>query len=163
MFEFTTEREKYIWIAAWIDTEGSINLHRQRGAEYSFGFGWRPSISIGNTNEGVLITLAYLIGKGNIRLKKRATALLTHKPMYELYISPNQCRELLPLIRPFLVLKHRQADLLLEALEIIRSNVHLTGGAGEVRERNHRLLEENFAKLENIHQNLTTLNMRGNG
>ncbi len=81
--------------------------------------------------------------------------------MYELYISPNQCRELLPLIRPFLVLKHRQADLLLEALEIIRSNVHLTGGSGEVRERNRRLLEENFAKLENIHQNLTTLNMRG--
>jgi hypothetical protein len=89
--------------------------------------------------------------------------LVLHKDKYELYISPNKCLEMVPRIRPFLIIKQRQADLMLEALALLRDNLRHSGVSGEARAKNHELIARNFARLSEIHQELSALNRRGKG
>lgn len=160
MFEFETERERHIWLATWIDTEGNITLQKRDGSQYRNKSFWLPWLYITNTSLPAILELQTVTG-ATMRTRKRAGT--NWKDKYELYISPNKCRELLPRIRPFLVIKQRQADLMLEALELLRDNMRHSGGSGEVRVKNHEVIDRNFARLNEIHQELAVLNRRGTG
>ena len=159
MFEFELEREKHIWLATWIDTEGNITLQKRDGSQYHNKSFWLPWMYITNTSLPVIVELQAVTG-ATMRTRKRAGTNWNDK--YELYISPNKCRELLPSIRPFLVIKQRHADLMLEALALLRDNLRHSGGSGEARVENHEVVDRNFARLGEIHQELAALNRRGN-
>ena len=71
-----------------------------------------------------------------------------------------KCRILLPAIRPFLVVKQRQADLVIEALQLLEENRRWAGG-GKVQYRDR--IDANFVQLSHIYAELRTLNRRGVG
>jgi hypothetical protein len=160
MFEFETEREKAIWLAAWIDAEGNISLQKREAHKVNRRGVWLPWIAISNTNLEVMQALSDA-SQGSIRVVRKATG--KWRQTYNIYVSPNKCRKLLPLIRPFLVIKQRQADLMMEALDLLHDNLKATGGSGDIRVSRHERVDRNVHRLGEIHQELTRLNQRGNG
>jgi len=72
-------------------------------------------------------------------------------------LNVGQIVEFLVPVRPWLVLKDEQAGLLLEAIEIKRSQAPLRGVAWEAR----HLLADNRRRLTEIYERIRALNTRG--
>ena len=156
--EFQTDREKYIWLAAWIDTEGNISLQKRNDEKYRNRGSFFPYMAITNTDENVLPTLIE-ITKGKERWSRQQKNGWRDK--YKLYMGPNRCRELLPQIIPFLVVKQKQGQLLLKALVLLRENMCLAGNRGIQKEVNRTQLKNNFDQLNAIYEEMKKLNRRG--
>lgn len=100
------------YIAGIVDGEGSLTIHAQK--EPSGIYHFHAKLSISNTNEKLMIWLKnnLLIGYSYKTKRKQP-----HNDVYTYTISANGLRWLLPQIRPYLVLKKEQADLILEYLQ----------------------------------------------
>jgi hypothetical protein len=154
---FETEREKYIWLAAWIDTEGNICLRPRATLIHRQGHTWDAWMLVTNTNRAVLDRVQQVAG-GSIHIENRDCN--RWKDRHILHIPPGRCRIILPLVRPFLLVKERQADLLLEALVLLRQNQVWASKARYKATVAHALVE-NDTRLMTIHAQLTELNRRG--
>ncbi|HKF39280.1 MAG TPA: hypothetical protein VKB35_20455 [Ktedonobacteraceae bacterium] len=157
MFEFETEREKYIWLAAWMDTEGNFSLQKRDGSQVRNQSYWLPFMNITNTDRGVIDALRDLTQAAITTVKRKEEHW---RDRYVLYFSPQKCRLWIPRIYPFLVIKQRHAELMLEALKLLKDNQRWAGrGKSMYRER----IDANFARLSLIHEELRELNARGKG
>jgi hypothetical protein len=152
---FETDRERYIWLAAWVDTEGNISIARREGEKYRNRSFWLPYIAIANTSLEAVAVLQSVTG-GTVRTVQRRKE--GWRDRHTVYVSPAKCRVLLPAIRPFLVVKQRQADLIIEALHLLEDNRRWAGG-GKAQYRDR--IDANFARLSQIHQEMRGLNRRG--
>jgi hypothetical protein len=151
---FETDRERHIWLAAWVDAEGNISMDRRQGERYRNRSFWLPYVAIVNTSPAAVGMLQSVTG-GTVRMEQRRKA--GWRDRYVVYVSPGKCRILLPAIRPFLVVKQRQADLVIEALQLLEENRRWAGGGkAQYRER----IDANFVQLSQIHAELRALNRR---
>ena len=146
-------KERFIYLAVWLDTEGSISLSKSKG--YKDRTYWRPEIRFTNTNYEAIKLLADLT-YGHIKVRKSKK----YKEAYDVKLPVKQCRELLPRIIPFLVIKYRQAILLREALDLLDADKHLTGGSGEWQQRSLMKVKANRERLREIFTDMKTLNRR---
>ena len=106
-------------MAAFIDGEGTIGIYRaKRGANRS-GYRLQPALTMNNTHFGVLQRLQEMCGNGRL-LQQTNPAKPHHKTGYALRLYPQQIRHVLPQVRPFLIVKASQADVVLEFLSIVR-------------------------------------------
>jgi hypothetical protein len=152
---FETDRERHIWLAAWLDAEGHISMDRREGERYRNRSFWLPYVAIVNTCPAAVGVLQS-VTDGAVRIEQRRKA--GWRDRYVVYISPAKCRILLPAVRPFLVVKQRQADLLIEALHLLEDNRRWAGGGkAQYRER----IDANFVQLRHIYAELRALNRRG--
>ena len=152
---FETDRERQIWLAAWLDAEGNISMDRRDGEQYRNRSFWLPYVAIVNTSPAAVEVLQSVTG-GTVRIDLRRKA--GWRDRYVVYVSPAKCRILLPAIRPFLLVKQRQADLVIEALHLLEDNRRWAGGGkAQYRER----IDANFVQLSHIHAELRALNRRG--
>src|SRR2546423_4692429 len=149
---FETAREEAIWVAAWVDTEGNMCLHPDRLVGHRYGHTWHAWINISNTHRGALLLLQQIIGGSLQHYDRRKDHW---KDRYELRIAPNCCRLLLPRVRPFLMVKQRQADLLIEALHLLRQNQGWSS-----HEKYRAALDANQVRLMAIREAITLLNNR---
>ena len=104
-------------MAGFIDGEGTIGIIRSKRKENRFGYRLQPYFSIANTDVATLEAILRICGNGRL-VQQTNPQLPTHKPGYTIRFSPNQIRHVLPQIRPYLILKARQADYLMEFLKI---------------------------------------------
>lgn len=114
----------YEYLAGMIDGEGCISMYRRKCNANKNGFSYMPYLTIASSDMWFLEKLQQCFG-GNIDISKHKAIIndkYVCKECHSLRFSPNEIRELLPNIIPFLVLKKREGEILLEALEITKYN-----------------------------------------
>jgi hypothetical protein len=155
----------YAWLAALIDGEGSVMLNKRTVSERMQkirrharrNVHYRATVSICNTNYDLMTALVSNTGIDRVyqhringpKDRPRARASWTWR------LAHDDSREWLPLIRPFLVLKGPQVDLLLEALNIKRQIT--PGNAGFHPSERGKLI----TRLGVIYATIRKLNTKG--
>ncbi len=107
------EEKELAYIAGFVDGEGCISIFRQTVPRVSRTVGYRPSVSISNTDKSVLEYIQRLFGG---RIYQRAGKhLKSHwKPQYTWNLVATDSVPFLEAILPFLQVKQEQAKLLIK-------------------------------------------------
>lgn len=149
-----------IWLAALIDGEGSIMLTkrvRSNKAKVQRKDHFRTSVVICGTDIRLLETL--VVNTGILRIYSHRVNGAANTPrkrqMWTWRLASEDIRLWLPAIRPYLVIKGEQADLLLEALDI--KHQITPGNAGFMPTVRPALIE----RLGSIYGIIRSLNTRG--
>lgn len=133
---------KFIWLAGLVDGEGSLCLYKHRrknGRKDTFEI----NFSISNTNKQLLDKVEEFFG-GSLNGPYKYTSHTT--PYWQLNFCPSKILEILPILIPYLIAKKNQAELILEAQQIIS-----TYRGGVSREYCKRLFE--IYKILKFHPN----------
>jgi len=131
-----TEFEKG-WIAALVDGEGTITLHRKKLKNGDIGY--HPRLMIGNTNKYLIEKTKQIVGSGHISCIKTGNKL---KPLWTYELSSIPLGKLLPQITDFLIVKKRQAEIV---FDVIKINHTFVGGKRKfmTSKESHKLKELN--------------------
>jgi hypothetical protein len=135
------------YMAGMVDGEGSVTLIKAAWKRNRAGFQFQPLLTIANTFRPVLERLVEMCGNGRI-VATYNTKHAAHKVGYRVVFTSNQIRHVLPQLVPYLVIKKRQAELLIEYLGEWRKGLHIT--------------DESYRRGEDFRQQLRALNQRGN-
>ena len=118
---FNPERDTAkAWMAGFIDGEGSIGLNQEydirKGAGY---FHYRPSLQIVNTDRGSIEIFYKYIGCGDFRMVNRdKLGYRKQQPVYRLNVRKAEpLLRFLKEIEPYLTIKKRRAQLVIEYIE----------------------------------------------
>jgi len=115
VMNLTKEDLKYI--ACAIDTEGSLSFGKGKKKDTRLGFHFGLHIDIVNTNKEWLEYLQSLLLREGCKLEVKDRGL-GWREIYSMYIPSTICRELLPKVLPFLIIKRRQAEIMIEYWKI---------------------------------------------
>ncbi len=102
------KKEDAMWLAAFIDSEGSLQIHKQKRGNNSPAY--QPHIAIGMTQREMLDQAYKITNLGCVWKMKGKTK--TGKPLYQWSVRGQQGKELIEEIHPHLLLKKKQASLL---------------------------------------------------
>lgn len=98
------------WLAAVIDCEGWIGVRRRKSTVHG-GWAYWASVGVGNTNRVLTDHLAALTGMGALSLvQTKPPHKMKH--MWDLW-AYDDVRDFLTTVRPHLMLKGQQADIIL--------------------------------------------------
>ena len=113
-FDHLSDSDKR-WLAAMIDTEGSIIVRRSRkaGKTVEWADAFAAQVAFVNTNEALIHEVQRLTGEG-FYVQRRAGE---GRPCFHATIGHQRARDLLLAIFPFLVAKKRQARVAIHAQE----------------------------------------------
>ena len=149
MISFETEREIWLWLACIIDTECSLGLYKRKAGNRKIkrGFAWAPDLRCSSTTPVLLQQLIAICKGGSI---SDCNFVEKRKKQKQFHLSSNGLRRILPKVLPHLLVKRKQAELVLEALSLLhKGNNQWTGKPC------------NDERLEEIYQELRRLNQRG--
>lgn len=149
---FINEEAKYSWIAGVLDGEGCIGIYKQHSYELCYDsdtkksyylkkdrYTWQPRAIVANTSLILLLAVFKFFG-GTISRSRKENK--NSKACYQLTITSFQMRQLLEKCLSFLVIKRRQAKLVLELQERDRRsetvNAKTLRMIDEMKELNHR-------------------------
>ena len=110
-------QQELAYLAGIIDGEGSIGLY---SFKRSHGVTMHSRVSVVNTSQALIDYLASLLAKYGVpfHMQWRAPRSNRHRPTAFITVGRHSgVKKLLLLVRPFLVAKTKQADLLLEYVE----------------------------------------------
>lgn len=138
--------EEAAYVAGFMDGEGCLTIGRARRVESRSGFGYEALMTVSNTNLDVLKAIVVMAGNGKVQVSDKRKGL-GHKTLYRIVFSANQIRHVLSQIRPYLIVKARQADILLAFL------------ASKVSGR--RTTPELWQSFEDARAEIRTMNLRG--
>jgi len=148
-----SEREKAIYLACALDTEGWVGLAKIKDVRYSGDVRFQPIIDFVNTSEDWINLIAFLMDNHvyHQTLENRPNRRTCWR-----IISQNSkyLSTLLPKLIPFLIVKRKQAELLLEAMEILMSRRCVKGC------KRGRLYPN---RMFDIKEEITKLNKKGKG
>lgn len=103
------------YLAGLVDGEGTISMFRVKVKQQ---VQYRPYIMIVNTDRKMLDRVRMILGTGSVtkHTDKRSRGSFNGvKPVYKVLMPPSVVRRVLPMIRPYLVTKAEQADIVMEA------------------------------------------------
>jgi hypothetical protein len=101
------------WLAALIDGEGTIGIWRQRVSSNRSGWHYHAAIQVTNSNKD-LIDAAQECLNGAVHLKNGKRRNPRHKLTYAVTVKTRAVAAVLKQVRPYLVAKRKQADVVLE-------------------------------------------------
>lgn len=127
------------WLSGIIDGEGSLSLLKEKRPNQKAGCQYKPRLSIGNKDLGILKKAQDLMGGAIIGPRK--------SDVYELQISANNMRKILPIIK--LIAKDKQRNLMIHALNLLNKR-H--------RGRGNPMTKEEINIFESIYLNIRVLN-----
>ena len=106
--------EQAIWLAGFIDGEGSIGIMKR--AKRDMG-GYQPRVTITNTNRQLLEEIKKWVGGGYLHWNRRTPA--DHrKDVFTLAVANRIALNLIQEIRPYIRLKAEQADMFLHYYDV---------------------------------------------
>ena len=137
------------YIAGIIDGEGWLGLVNRTDRRNKKNINCQTYLMIGNTNKKVLDWLVKITKLGNISKPYDSEIKLSsnRKPHWLLRFSPNDMRLLLPRIIPYLVIKKRQAEIIIEYLNMTFKGKHRT--------------EEEYTIIMRLYDEIKQLNRKG--
>lgn len=136
------------YVAGAIDGEGTIGLWGYKNTAIRSGLSLKAGLQISNTNLVLLEFCQKQLGGTIASCTKPKNK--NHKPGYKLTFTPNEIRHVLPMLISHLVIKRRQAELLMEYLRLV-----------EVNSTSNMRTPELLEAYERIRVSLATLNQRG--
>ena len=136
--EIHLSKEDTIWLAAVIDCECSLSLFRHKNSR-GRRWQWNTRLSLSNLSLAMIQRVIDLCG-GHYALWPKG-----NKPMYLYALDSNGLRQLLPQVHPYLMVKNRHSELLMEALPLLKERF-------ETRSTIHA------ERLQEIYDELTKLN-----
>lgn len=154
------------YLAGVIDCEGtiSITMHQQR-TKTGFGEQIMHKMAVSNTDTRLLQWLVDVTGLGNVKPSSQSNSTKLErfdktriKPLYIWGLWANNIRQLLPVIMPYLVIKGRQAELMMESLGLTKERV---GRAYAGRGKGYPLSQEAKQRRREIVNEMRKLNQRG--
>jgi hypothetical protein len=105
------------YIAAFIDGEGTISIRQFKRKSMVGGIRYNSVVEMNNTDVGVMQYLRLLIGPARYGIHKQEKSGC--KRCYRFYIPSNVQRWLLETILPYLVIKKKQAEIVIEFLGLL--------------------------------------------
>lgn len=130
------------WLAGIFDCDGHIGCFHRRSEHRSSPF-FRPVCQIAQTKRALMDEVVRVVGAG--RVYKHP-----NRPHYHVRLPDSVCRDFLAQIEPYLILKRRQAQLVIELCD----RMHWQG---------RRLTEEERARRLAIQAELMELNKKLSG
>ena len=103
------------YIAGILDGEGCITLSKKKDPTMKLGYGLRPHIMVTNTNKSLIKYLRDTTDLGIIYEGKLTNP--KHKPNFRWQLWSLQAQSLLKEVLPYLLIKRKQAELLLEYID----------------------------------------------
>jgi hypothetical protein len=137
------------YIAGIFDGEGTITINRTKQEQYH-NWSYTPNCFVTNTNEELLHWLRNSTRVGRISESDRYRKE-NHKRAYRWKLYTKEVRQLLEAIQPFLVIKKRQAEIILEFLPTMRYNAN----------QFHPYTEQELEKKLELYYEIANLNQRG--
>jgi len=139
--------EEKAYLAGFLEADGCISIRKfkrdkRRRKDYYGGV-----VSIVNTKKSILEYFQKLIGKGTIHVLNKGTA--KWKRSYRYQINGREASELLRIIRPYMKIKDKQADLYCEMYRI--KMTHMT-------QEQYNKAEERYEEIKLL---MTALNKKG--
>lgn len=134
------------WLAALIDGEGSVMLidrRKQRARQF------RAVVSVANTDPRLAKALAIKTGIDRVYIHKAPGP--RNRQQYTWRMNAQEIRKWLPILIPWLILKKKQAQLLLRYLVIAEANTCRAGKKRVITGLHHK---------EAIHKQIRLLNRR---
>ena len=100
------------YLAGFIDGEGYISLLKHKDIRVKKGYTLFPVLKVSNTNKDVMLQISKFI-KGNVLINSPITE--RNKEVYSIRIhSFDKIKDILVNVRPHLIVKDKQADLMIE-------------------------------------------------
>ncbi|MDE1852493.1 MAG: hypothetical protein KGI38_01965 [Thaumarchaeota archaeon] len=148
-----TDVEK-AWLAGVIDGEGSIFITKitPKTAHHRRGFYYSARLEIANSNPQFLLRVLELLGKGSTSLNKERRLDWKDKWQYTGYTTV--LKQLLPQILPYLVVKRKVAEKMLEYLAFADAN-QIDGPMD--------IPEGHYEKVDAFYHVIRKLNEKGSG
>lgn len=107
--------QQYAYLAGLIDGDGCVALRWQKDKKARSGLTVKPQLQVTSKDQWFLEELILTFGG---RLNKQGRSAFTGGQIWSINFSANEMREMLPYLIPYLVLKKKEARLLLEGLTI---------------------------------------------
>jgi len=123
------------WLAALWDGEGSIGILKTRTTD-------RPTrrfaanVGVYNTHLGLMERVSHLLGGHVFQKESRANG--NHRAVYRLHVKARLILPFLKAIRPYLIIKAKQADLVIAFREALEASPLRTSPSHELFERQHQ-------------------------
>lgn len=134
------------YVAGFVDGEGTISVYRARRKESKRGYRFMPLLSVANTDFAALVAVQEMMGNGRL-IQTTNPKVDRYKIGYNLRLSPDQIRHVLPQLLPYLHIKKRQAQYVLEFLSLSKKGRNMT--------------PEQHVSADQITDALKTINQRG--
>ena len=137
--------EELCWAAGIIDGEGCISIHRRHSAtdkKLNHSPYYRLDLKVKMVHKPAIERLMNIFGVGN--LHRSLPGKRSRRMLWRWDITGNQCINVLQLIRPYLVVKSKEADI---AGEFMPLNVKTTFGK-------RKISEETLNKRQTIYQQM---------
>ena len=130
-YKFLSDQEA-AWLASALDFEGSLSLTKSKLANNK-GLSWMPTFQLGVTNQELAEKVKEIIGAGSLCYSKPRKD--NHHGVWHYSLKSVGLRMILPQIKPFVVAKKRQVELMMRALDLVKGN----RGIGHYGNNNARL------------------------
>lgn len=112
---FDLHETDYAYFAGILDGEGHVGLYRHRDKKCKRGFAWRVMMGVTNTQIPLLLDLQRRFGGV---IEKQGKSAFNGRQVWGLRFSTNAMRAILPKLLPYLILKRRDAEIMLSAMRI---------------------------------------------
>lgn len=134
-----------IWLACAVDGEGTITIVKKTSKESKLGYRFQAQISMGNTSIAFVNRFLELIdGQATVTVPKGRNK--RHKPIFYLVVRSRAMKPLLERILPHLVIKQRQAEL------VIKYRTMLEDSAIWQNRENHEVFEEFYLECRDLNK-----------
>lgn len=133
------------WIAALVDGEGTITLHRSKLK--NGGLGLHPRLMVGNNDRKIIEKLNEVIGAGHVSV----TITNKLKPFWVYELSARPLEHLLKQIANSLIVKRERAKV---AERVIKINERFWGG------RRKMMRNSDFVRLKKLNEDMLRLNKK---
>jgi hypothetical protein len=135
------------YLAAFLDGEGGIQITRTTRKDREYTIALHPCVYFTNTNREVIYTLRRWLSAGCIVTAKQKQE--NHKPTFNLHVTGTKnIIELLTLLRPYMIIKTKQADTMISFCK---------SRASHCRGKERRYTDEELS----LYTTLKRLNKRG--
>jgi hypothetical protein len=114
--------EDKAWLAGVMDGEGSIYIHKRNAKKRKRGYDFIPTVSIWNTNKKFILYIKNLIGLGYVF--KTTEYRKNWKDKYGYLLNYDAIQLLLPLIKDKLIIKKRNAELMIRFLACLKKKIN---------------------------------------
>ena len=140
------------YVAGLIDGEGYIALEHHKGTGAAL---YRPTVKVAMCNEGIIRWLSASFG-GHVDI--RHAKQKNHRDSFCWIYTGRKIEPFLRKIRPFLKLKQRQCDILIQRISLSQK---MGNGTGSAPGWNIRYSPETVQTMRELYEEIRSLNKRG--